>query len=90
MHVVLVIFIFFHSLDNLWGAANIDSKLGNVKRPVLSRHLGIGFDTIAIRFVDRVRVVFAGLYGVGFELLCDLGHNLVVVGGRRLVVVDVG
>ncbi len=90
VHMFMVILILFRRRGTLESAADIDGKLRNVECPVLSGDLGIGLDAVAVGLVDGIGVVLASLDGVGLELLRDLGHDLVIVGGRRLIVVDVG
>lgn len=70
-------------------SADIHDQLGDVKGPILGSNLGVGLDSVPVCLVDSVCVVFAGLYRLIPEVLCDLGHQLVAVGrGGFLLFLD--
>lgn len=73
MYLVLVV-IFFSFITSPAGprisstripirsTANIDGELGNVVGPVMCSDLGVCLDTVGIRLVNRIGMVFACLY----------------------------
>jgi len=63
---VLVVWSRWMSGGRVGSATNVHLELCNIKGPVLSGNLGVGFDAILIRLVDSVGVVLAGLDALVF------------------------
>lgn len=73
----------------LLSSTDVHQQPSDVVRPVLSGDLRVGLNSVSIRLVDRICVVLACLDGLAFELLRNLGNQLVIVGERcRLFILD--
>jgi hypothetical protein len=61
--------------------ANVDGELGNVVCPVMCSDLGVGLDTVGIRLVNGIGMVFACLYRriTRSKLLGYLRDELIII-----------
>lgn len=75
-----LVFIVFIGLSLILGTTDVDEQPGDVVGPVVGGNLCVSLDSISVRLVYRVCVVFACLYSLAFELLGDLRDKLVIVG----------